>query len=177
MRARAKSRSLLGVATATVLTVAVLAGCSPDPQPPPTPTGAFASEEEAFAAAEETYRAYIDAVNEQRRGIQTDPQDFLIGLALKNDQDTKDLSKSEGPKLQGDGLVQSFRGDSAELSSLPNTITTTICLDVSATRVINSEGADITPASRAEKLLLSVQIIGSSTNLRISDSTTDEEAC
>src|SRR5690606_38234156 len=42
---------------------ALLVGCSPEPDPTPTPTAAFASEEEAFAAAEETYRAYIDAFN------------------------------------------------------------------------------------------------------------------
>src|SRR6188768_3952981 len=37
-------------------------GCFAPPDPEPTPL--FSSEEEAFAAAEATYRAYVDALNQ-----------------------------------------------------------------------------------------------------------------
>ncbi|MCB8044373.1 hypothetical protein JM654_09380 [Microbacterium oxydans] len=47
-----------------VLGVMVLAGCTPSPAPTPTPTAVFASEEEAFAAAEETFTEYVLALNE-----------------------------------------------------------------------------------------------------------------
>ena len=52
------------IVIAAMLAVGALAGCGPtDPTPTPTPTG-FASEAEAFAAAEATYRAYVDALNQ-----------------------------------------------------------------------------------------------------------------
>ncbi len=50
--------------TALVLAAVTLSACAPTPTPSPTPTAAFASEEEAFAAAEEVYRAYIAASND-----------------------------------------------------------------------------------------------------------------
>lgn len=43
---------------------ALLAGCAADPVAQPTPTPSFRSEAEAFAAAEATYRAYVDALNQ-----------------------------------------------------------------------------------------------------------------
>lgn len=51
------------MAVGAVLAVVLVSGCTPTPEPTPTPTG-FANEEEAFRAAEETYRAYVDALNE-----------------------------------------------------------------------------------------------------------------
>ncbi|HOQ22628.1 MAG TPA: hypothetical protein PLN62_09415, partial [Microbacterium sp.] len=47
---------------AALLALALVTGCAPEPAPTPTPTG-FASDDEAFAAAEATYRAYVDALN------------------------------------------------------------------------------------------------------------------
>ena len=47
---------------AAVTLLATACAAAPAPSPTPTPTG-FASEEEAFAAAEETYRAYVEALN------------------------------------------------------------------------------------------------------------------
>jgi hypothetical protein len=49
-------------AATLALALALTTACAPDPAPTPSPTG-FASQEEAFAAAEATYRAYVDALN------------------------------------------------------------------------------------------------------------------
>ena len=59
-------RTRVTAAALGALLMLTLAGCTtPEPtDPTPTPTSAFASEEEAFAAAEATYRAYVDALNE-----------------------------------------------------------------------------------------------------------------
>ena len=48
---------------AAAAVVVMLSGCVAEPAPSPTPTSPFASEEEAFAAAEDTTRAYVDANN------------------------------------------------------------------------------------------------------------------
>ena len=42
----------------------LMSGCAADPSVEPTPTPTFANEDEAFAAAEATYRAYVDALNQ-----------------------------------------------------------------------------------------------------------------
>ncbi len=55
--ARRTAGLLIALAIATTVSA-----CTPEPAPTPTPTG-FASEDEAFRAAEETYRAYVDALN------------------------------------------------------------------------------------------------------------------
>ena len=84
-------RVILRATTAAVLlaaSVVALTGClGSAPDPTPTPTAVFTSEEEAFAAAEETYRAYIDAVNARRADPRSepDPQSFLIGEAQEAD--------------------------------------------------------------------------------------------
>ena len=51
------------VTIALALAVCVMTGCQPEPEPSPS-APAFATEEEAFAAAEETYREYVDALNQ-----------------------------------------------------------------------------------------------------------------
>lgn len=54
-------RRLARVALLGALLAGALTACTPEPEPTPTPP--FATEAEAFAAAEATYRAYVDALN------------------------------------------------------------------------------------------------------------------
>ena len=56
-----KSR-LLAAAAVLACVLITTTGCFAQPDPEPTPL--FSSEEEAFAAAEATYRAYVDALNQ-----------------------------------------------------------------------------------------------------------------
>lgn len=150
---------------------ATLSACSPQPAPTPTPTAAFASEEEAFAAAEETYRAYNDAVNRQRDGdAATDPQDFLVALALDNDIDAIRLFEQNGLHIAGHGEIKRIRGTEAALESVPQSVEMFICLDVSATRVLNTKDEDVTPKDRADLVALTVEFTASDNGLMISDS-------
>lgn len=150
---------------------ATLSACAPTPEPSPTPTAAFASEQEAFAAAEETYRAYNDAVNRQRDGEETDPQSFLIALALENDIDGTRVLEENGVHISGHGDVSEVRGTTADLESVPATITMLVCLDVSATRVLNADDEDVTPTDRPEAVALDVKLVSSGDGLKISEST------
>src|SRR5690349_16979313 len=91
---------------AAALAVAVVLGtataCQPEPAPSPS-TGAFATQAEAFAAAEETYRAYVDALNERRSNPSggLDPQTFLTGSALEVDISTQQQLDQAGLTLSG----------------------------------------------------------------------------
>jgi hypothetical protein len=129
--------------------VVMLAGCAPTPAPTPTPTAAFASEEEAFAAAEETYRAYTDAVNQVNF---SDPSTFEAVYALLSSASEastrKVFSEFHAAKVRTTGFTQydSFTGTSAELTT--GIISATVCVDVSDVDVIDESGASIVSPDR-----------------------------
>lgn len=150
------------------LAAASLSACSPDTAPTPEPTTAFASEEEAFAAAEEVYRAYNDASNS---GSKT--TDYLSGSALQSDLDTKRYLDENDLSLSGDSEVVSFSGVDAQLDGISK-IHAQVCLDVSASRVIDETGADVTPADRESRWLLDVTMSGAADDLTISTSSVAE---
>lgn len=169
MRAAAKSRGLLGAATATVLTVAVLAGCSPGPQPTPTPPGAFASEEDAFAAAEKTYRAYIDALNQVDF---TDSSTFNPVLALLSSEaessTRKTFTQFYAEKITTTGKTEydSFKGQEADLQS--STVEASVCLDVGQVNVLDSNGVSLVSPERPTRQHLEVRFSSSGRTLKIS---------
>lgn len=158
--------ALLALATAT------LSACTPTSEPEPTPTAAFASEEEAFAAAEETYRAYNDAVNRQREeGNPADPQDFLTGKALESDIEATRILEANDLDIQGNGEVASFHGTKVDMDTVPLQVSAGICLDVGATRLLDSHGSDVTPSNRTDLVPLDVDFILLEAGLTISAST------
>lgn len=161
------------------LGVATLSACGPATKPEPTPTAAFASEEEAFAAAEEVYRAYNDAVNGQRSEEGTpNPQDYLTSVALENDIDATRLLDEGNVTVVGDGAVKSFEGLSTKLDSTPVQVTAVLCLDVGGTQVVNEEGIDVTPAERVDLVSLAVEFVLVDEVLKIADSNESEDpAC
>lgn len=146
---------------AAVLLVTVgmtqLLGCAPEPEPTPTPTAAFASEEEAFAAAEEVYRAYNDALN------QIDPSDpetfepiFSLTSGEFEESDRKNFSimQAEKHEITGDAVVLSFRGQSA--SPLLDEVVASVCLDVTAVEIVSAEGASLVAPDRPDVYALKV---------------------
>ena len=159
-------RRLLAACCLSLSAVGIL-GCSPTPEPEPTPAPAFASEEEAFAAAEETYRAYNDAGN-----VAGQPSQFLTGAALEGDLETSRYLQQQNLTLSGPSTVHSFRGNEFDWAEQVATVTAEVCLDVSLTRILDEGGADVTPSDRAETWLLLVTFIGSEEQLLIADSIT-----
>lgn len=159
------------IAAITVTAVAALAGCTPAPVPTPTPTAAFASEEEAFAAAEEVYRAYNDALNAARISEEPDgARAYLTGRALESDLEAKRYLDAENLRLVGEGVIDGFEGESATLEKDVTSITVHLCLDVSQTHVEDAAGIDVTPTDRQARLPLEVTFVGSSEALLISSS-------
>jgi hypothetical protein len=138
------------------LLVLALAGCT-TPAPEPTPTPGFSSEEEAFAAAEETYRAYVDAVNARRTDPDTlpEPTDFLVGDALEAEIDTEQLMSSEGLSITGETVITGAQRESWD--DRRGELTLIVCVDSSGTVVRNTSGVDVTPPSRPVQYALSVR--------------------
>ncbi|MFT4156730.1 MAG: hypothetical protein QM630_02200 [Microbacterium sp.] len=130
-----------------ILISSALSGCAPTPEP--TPTAAFASEEEAFAAAEEVYREYNEAENARIRGEdEPDPQDFLIGIALEDDIDGIELLRGNGVELVGHINLVRFIAKSASIKPTETVVTAVVCLNIAETRVIGANGTDVTPSAR-----------------------------
>lgn len=130
-----------------------------------TPTPAFASEAEAFAAAEEVYRAYNEAGN-----AQSDDERFLTGKALSSDLDSKRDLSEKGLQIVGASEVVSFRGTHVDLKGAVSRVTAKVCLDITASRVTDADGADVTPSDRVDRWLLEVSFVGGPSEVLIADS-------
>lgn len=153
------------------LAATTMSGCAPEPRPSPTPTPAFASEEEAFAAAEEVYRAYNEAGNTADNSAE-----FLTGSALETELETTRYLNENGLRLEGASVITSFTGMSAEVGTAIPLIEARVCLDVSGVKVIDSDGVDQTPVDRINVLTLDVTFTANGTGLLISDSETASES-
>ena len=125
------------------LLVGMLSACTPEakPTPEPTKTAAFATDEEAFAAAEETYRAYTDAMN---RVDLSDPATFdrmyafSTGDFQTSDRETYSQLHAENLRMIGEVHVARFEG--TEFDEATGTVEAQICIDVSESDVIDSTG-------------------------------------
>lgn len=147
------SRSSLVAPLALVASVmlATTSGCTASPEPEPTPTPLFATDEEAYAAAEEVYREYNEAGNSRMAGLdEPDPEDFLTGAASEAAIDATRALQERGLHLSGSAAIASFTGRDVSDNPQNFTVSALVCLEVSGVRVIDSSGADVTPTSRPD---------------------------
>ncbi|WP_143740739.1 hypothetical protein [Microbacterium sp. SZ1] len=174
-----RSRSSCLTLGAVAVLIGMLSACAPPPAPTPSPTPAFASEEDAFAAAEKVYRAYNDAENAERGGDHTaDPNSYLTGPALETALSSRRLVEQAGWTLVGDGEVDTFSGTKAHLTASPAKVAARVCLDVAGTRVLDKSGADVTPADRLTRVLLDIEFITESDRLLIAKTeAAEDETC
>lgn len=143
---------------ATGLLVGALSACSPQPEPAPTKTAPFESEDEAFDAAEETYRAYNDAVNKHRHEESSeDPGSYLIGQAFEARLEGERQVEAAGLRLEGNVVVTRFVPLPGDFDPAQPRLRATACLDLTDTRVTvvaTGEEADIPerPTSAAQEV-------------------------
>ncbi|WP_284529535.1 hypothetical protein [Microbacterium sp. T2.11-28] len=158
----------------TAVAVALI-GCAPDPTPTPLPTATgFASEAEAFAAAEATYRAYVDAVNARRADQRApDPVSYLSGAARKSSLEARRRFSAEGIRLVGKTSVTDVIG----LTSTHDEATIQVCVDSSGTRLLDSRGVDITPAERSPSGSLEIDLAWRADRFFIVDSRESSASC
>ncbi len=164
---------------ALALSGAALVGCTPEAEPTPTPTAAFASEEEAFAAAEEVYRALTAAVND------VDPSktetfeavyELSSGTFEEADRENYSTMHAEGHKISGDATVLSFTGTS---STAPFThVEALVCLDVSDVTVTDASGNSLVNPNRPDIYALTVGFEHDGERLLVdSAERTEDQAC
>lgn len=152
------------------LAASALSACTPTPEPTPTPTAAFASEEEAFAAAEEVYRAYNDAVNAQRNGDNdADPYDYLTGKILDSELATAQELDAAGIRIVGATKIVGFDGRVSSHSQSVARVVANVCLDITEARAVDDQGTDVTAADRSDTYTISVELTGTADHLLISE--------
>lgn len=151
-----KSTSLTRAGAALVTTgllIGMLSACAPTSEPTSTPKASvaddgapFDSDEEAFAAAEKTYRAYNDADNEMRRGNDSaDPLDFLTADARTQILESRQKLVDLGYRLEGDVPITNVLPDFESINTDRTELRLTVCFDLTTSRVIleNGEEADL----------------------------------
>ncbi|MFJ6679628.1 hypothetical protein ACIQLK_10980 [Microbacterium sp. NPDC091382] len=145
------ARRTAALLAATAL-AAALSACSPTTSPTssPTPT-AFASEEEAFAAAEATYRAYVDALNKVDL---SDPATFEPVYAQMSgdaaDQERKTLSAYHADDLTVTGRSKLTVLEPIDWDPDSNRARLASCVDVSQVDVRDPAGKSIVTAERPD---------------------------
>jgi len=152
------------------------AGCTPSAEPTPTATATgFRSDDEAFAAAEATYRAYVDATNARRSDPNShpDPTDFLTGEALDDEIATDQTLLQRGWKILGDTALMSVKRLSVDSTG----ISLEACLDSRGTRVVDGSDADVTPRDRVTVQSLDLKFVSTATGLLVSESKTGSGSC
>nr|BFF11171.1 hypothetical protein GCM10025699_24740 [Microbacterium flavescens] len=130
----------------------ILAGCAPASEPAPTPTSAFTDEAEAFAAAEETYRAYVDALNAVDL---SDPETFEDVYAWTtgdaNAGARESFSEMHADQLTVDGTTKvNAIAPSPTQEGNPEHIELDVCLDVSDVTLVNREGTSVVAEDRRD---------------------------
>lgn len=151
------------IAIALLLGVGVLAGCAPaDPVPTPTSTG-FASEADAFAAAEATYRAYVDALNQVDL---SDPSTFeevyrwTTGDANAAERESLSGMHAEGWTVSGESEVAGF--ETTFWDKGENRIEALACVDVTTVALVDATGQSVVPADRPDRYALQLTLLPSS---------------
>lgn len=159
--------------------ITVLAGCTAAPLPAPTPTAVFMSEEEAFAAAEETYRAFTSRLNELDTA---DPTTFEPLFDLSSGEfeeaDREAYSKMHAAEIDiaGETKILSFEGkDTAPPFDVVNA---TVCLDVSSVQAIGPNGTSHVDPDRPDIYALTITFVADGDRLLIDSAVVDREtAC
>ena len=144
--------------------IAGLTACSPAASPDPTPTyRQFASEEEAFEAAEDTLRGYVDAAN----GVDlSEPSTFDASYSwtVQDEYETQREQLTQmhslGWRKSGATRFDEFVGLHADL--VDGTVTATACIDVSAVRIVDGAGTSVVPADRPLRQLHALRFVPAS---------------
>jgi hypothetical protein len=151
-----RAEAALAIAAALALTACVATPGDTKPTPSPSATPLFSSDEEALAAAEEAYAAYLrvsdqilmDGGNEPERLLEVATNDVLA-----NEESGYDKAKAVGLRSTGGSSFDQMRIQSVDDRSL----TVYLCKDVSRVDILDVNGQSVVPSSRPDRYPLSIE--------------------
>ena len=141
-----------------------LAGCA-SPAPEPTPDPSFADADAAYAAAEATYRAYVDALNAVDLSDPTTFEDvyqWTTGDVNAADRETLSAYHAEGLTVSGDSIVRRFEGIDFDPSEVH--VIASACSDVSQVQLMNISGKSLVPPERPNIYRLRLEFVETASN-------------
>jgi hypothetical protein len=150
--------------------LAGFAGCTAEPvvQATPTPTPTFTSEAEAFAAAEATYRAYVDALNQVDLA---NPETFeavyawTTGELNAGEKELFSRMHADGESVSGDSIVELFLP--IDFDPPQGSVTADVCLNVSGVDVRSQNGESLVAPDRVDIQSMRVDFVRSTDRTRL----------
>lgn len=161
-------REALRQVVAMVLAAAAisLVGCTPSPTPRPTPTPPFATEAEAFRAAEQVFHEFVNAKNRMQNGDETvHPQKFLAGSALDSDIRSSRDAATKGTHIEGTTTVLSFVPK--HFGAAARSVEALACMDIAQSRLMSSGGKDLTSPDRPPVVAVVIKAMPVRAEMRI----------
>lgn len=149
---------------------ALLSGCVAGPSPQPTLAPTFTSDAEAFAAAEATYRAYVDALNQVDLA---DPETFEAVYAWTTGEAYAGIRESLSRMHADQWLVEGHSVPTLvePLRFSPEAFDLAVCLDVSSIAVVDRSGSSVVSETRGNvqtMTVVTVPSVSTSTGAQIS---------
>ncbi|WJL95422.1 hypothetical protein QSU92_16060 [Microbacterium sp. ET2] len=170
-RVGSRARGALAGVAGLALSLALVTGCTPQPEPAES-QDPFATEEEAFAAAEETYRNYVDALNAVDL---SDPETFEPVYEWTtgdlNASDREGLSQYHATGAEVGGASRPVLIEPIGVDPQAGRVDLAVCLDVSTVTVENANGSSLVDPDRVPVQSLEVMFVedgDSETGLKVS---------
>jgi hypothetical protein len=150
--------------TLSLITLLALSGCVAEPpvvlpSEEPSSSPVFASDEEALAAAEEAYGAYVAIYDRllSEGGIDPEPLRLKVSDALFADiVDGMAIYSDRGWRTDGTSTFDSLELQQHAQDGNTASVVVYLCADVSTVRILDSSGADVTP-ERQDRVPLEVE--------------------
>lgn len=154
-------RLLAAIAAAPLALAGCVPGSEPAPTPSPTPaaTAVFASEEEALAAAEEVYAAFLATYDQVLQDGGEDPErlrEHMTEETFGQELPSIEVFRENGYRAVGqssfDLQLQGYRTSGS--------VSVYVCEDISGTDILDESGASIVSSPRTEVLPYEVSLAG-----------------
>ncbi|MGW9630211.1 hypothetical protein ACWGST_05870 [Agromyces sp. NPDC055520] len=168
-RLQRQAGAALAAAGAIALLLSGCTGADPAPSPLPSPSAdaagpIFGSDEEALAAASKSYATYTATVDQLTQDGGADPE--RIRPVVADDYAAELLESLQRLSESGNHTTGATTFDQMKLVQRTEIdgaaeVTTYVCIDVSAVRVLSGAGADVTPSERTERRPLVATFVSS----------------
>jgi hypothetical protein len=163
-------RTSFRLAAVTLVIAAGLSGsgCAPDapepkPAPSPSATPLFATDEEALAAAEEAYAAYLRVTDQVLAdgGAGTERlREVATGAQLQVDIESAAETKSKGYRLTGKTTFDNMAIQQQNAEDMDRVIVAYACQDVSAIDILDATGRSVVSPTRVGRSLYEITFAG-----------------